>query len=60
MELAAEAELVDERQQIVIAAADEVVEPLDRVALEAEGTGQAAEVRGRLEQDDTVAGRARS
>jgi hypothetical protein len=56
VELPAEPELVDERQQIAIGAADEVVEALDRVALEAKGAGQAAEVGSRLEQDDVVTG----
>jgi hypothetical protein len=45
VELPAEAELVDEGQEIAIGTADEVVEALDRVALEAKGAGQAAEVR---------------
>jgi len=56
VELPDETELVDEGQQIAIGAADEVVEALDRVALEAKGAGQAAEVGGRLEQDDVVTG----
>ena len=54
VKLTAEAELVDKSQEIAIGTADEVVEPLDRVALEAEGAGQAAEIRGGLEQDDAV------
>ena len=37
MKLAAKAELVDKNQEIAIGTADEVVEPLNRVALEAEG-----------------------
>src|SRR4029077_18105865 len=56
VELLTETELVDERQQILIGAADEVVEALDRVALEPKGAGQTAEVAGRLEQDPPVTG----
>ena len=51
-QLLAQVELVDERQHALVGGHDHVVEAVDPVAAEVEGSGQAAQRRAALEQGD--------